>query len=169
MKPLVILSMIACALSACETNHFKQHYNSENLQQNAFIQRKSGEKVRVVEALNPDAAVNRYLQNGYVVLGSSRFHGRWCTRNFAAEQAEAVGATVVVTSGVRLSESERQWAMSIPQSNTVHHSGTLHNWSTNNSWNYHGTSTYTTTTTVSGSYVVGHYGQTAVFMAKKNH
>lgn len=166
MKFFFAISTASFLLSSCgELNLFKEHYDSANQPTSAYIPRQSAQKVRIAETMDLEAALDRYLRNGYVIIGSSIFTGQWESRDFAVKQAKEVGASVVVIFAKRLYDDERQWTLTLNTPQTVNHSGTVNRGMT--SWSYTGTSTYYTRETFSGTYVVGHYGQAAVFLAKK--
>ena len=173
-----ILLLLSIFISGCSVNNFSDFYNSEPLDENEFY-RNTG-IVKVIETSNTLQKVDKYLKNGYIILGTSHFLGEWENRSNAVDTAKDKGASIVIIQSNFLGTEEKKYVIAVPVANTTYHSGRINTSShsygnigntyySGNSWghgSYSGTSTQWSTEYMYGSYIVAKFEQLAVFMAK---
>ncbi len=119
----------------------------------------------VVETLDLESTLRRFLSDGYVLIGEAYFEGDWVSRVKAIEKAKKVGAVIVISASDYMGAKERRYSFNVPVSSTSYHSGSVYTGSGYAS--YSGSTTTTSSQRVSGSYAVGQYKQRALFLARK--
>lgn len=182
IEKLLALSLIIL-LMGCRTNQFTDFYSSENLDVADYIPR-DREYVKIIDTFDLTNTLKKYLEDGYIVIGTSKFTNEWISRILAIDTAEKKGATLVIIGSKIVRSVEKRYAIPIAKANTVHHSGNIsvdsyrrgnvggygganYNSRAMSNINYSGTSTHYTTEIIGGSYYILEFEQTAYFLAKK--
>ena len=146
-------------LAGCATNGFSTYYNDEGYDITDFIALKQGEKVQLIDTMEPDKKVKEFEKQGYIVIGTSSFSSEYEPFSKAIQTAKEKGATVVIlnsdVSGTRT------------KTNTTYHHGYVNSWNSPYSASYSGVSTTHSTQYYSDNYNVTVFNQVAYFLAKK--
>ncbi len=162
-------SLVACfaillgGLSGCSSSGNFDTYYSEIGPQPYFSA--DVRKAVVVETLDLESTLRRFLSDGYVLIGEAYFEGDWVSRVKAIEQAEKVGAVLVISASDYMGKKENRYSFNVPVSSTSYHSGSLYTGSGYAS--YSGSTTTISSQKVSGVYAVGQYKQRALFLARE--
>lgn len=162
MKQCFILFLFF--IMGCQANCFENVYNDEEIETSTYIPRKWKEDVKIIDTFDLPSTLKRY-EKDYVILGTSHFNGRWCSRSLLVDFAKKQGATLVIVGIKLLNSNIKKMYVNIPIPNTSYHSGTV----SGNGFqgHYSGTSTYYTTSTAEFPLPSYNFEQRAFFMAKR--
>lgn len=161
MKKRIFFAALCTLLSACTTHSFHVYYNTRNLPETSYQPLASGERPVVNESLDLQAALDRHLEQGYVIIGTMEMSGQHVSMSDLSRFACEKGASVVLYSSKRDGDITKSYG--VPVSHTDYHSGTIYNGSCSASY----TGSTTTTEWQTRTYTIGSYEQIFFFLAKK--
>lgn len=170
----VVLSACAFCLSGCFTNYYKEHYIPH---ENELLQQFSGESQGNVQLalVTTEKGVMKCIEAGYIPLGTASFAEMHCPWFFAIEQAEDVGADLVLLEERFSHTTKRPSVIFLPSYSTTYHSGSasVSSYGTGGYGTAYGTYSGTSTqTTISAQHVevpVQIFQQDALFLRKGNY
>ena len=154
-------------LAGCATNGFSTYYNDEGYDITDFIALKQGEKVQLIDTMEPDKKIKEFEKQGYIVLGTSSFSSEYEPFSKAIQTAKEKGATVVILNSDVSGTQTKTNTVATPQTNTTYHHGYVNSWNSPYSASYSGVSTTHSTQYYSYNYNVTVFNQVAYFLAKK--
>lgn len=143
--------IILFLLSGCQTNHFKDYYVAEDIKESDYIS--SDKPVKIIDTADLSKTLSKYLEKGYIIVGSSFFEEQWCPRALAVEVARSKKASLVIIESVPVKTKEINFTVAIPHTHTAY-----------NGYNRY---SYTTYSYQNRSYSVVYFHQKAFFLASK--
>lgn len=161
MKKRLLFAALCALLPACTTHSFHVYYNTENLPETSYQPLASGERPMVNESMDLQAALNRQLEQGYVIIGTMEMSGQHVSMADLSSFAREKGASVVLYSSKRDGDITKTYV--VPVSHTSYQSGTVYHGG--HSHSYSGSTT--TTEWQTRTYTIGSYEQLFFFLAKK--
>lgn len=146
MRPVAI-ALVACAvalLSAC-ANPYSQYYKgTADVRGNAYYD-SSGGPVRVLGMTTPKQDIDNLFRRGYVLIGESNFTAPSSTsERLLIEQANKIGAHVVLSSAQYQNTVQGAIPMTVPTTNTSYTTGSATAFGAGGSVSAYGNSTTTT-------------------------
>ena len=147
----VLPCLVLLALGGCAGNPFKDFYNDAP-DANAVIERRAAAATSTVELFQHGADIQSdarsMRERGYLMLGYSQFNGASVDTELAIHQARAIGAEVVLVSGVYRNTVSGSMPLTLPapsQTVTTQHTGTVNTYGSGGTTygSYSGSSTAT--------------------------
>ncbi|MCD7798308.1 MAG: hypothetical protein LUG84_02730 [Akkermansiaceae bacterium] len=155
-------------LTSCDSVNFDVYYNAEPLSEPVEPPLKN-QRAQVIETLDILNTSDRYLKNGYVLLGTMQLESEKISNKALASFGAKKGASIVLTTSKLVGSLEKTYAVPVPSSSTTHYEGTIRsNELLSPTYNFSGSSTTTSTQWQQRSYTVGKYSMFSAFLAKKS-
>ena len=123
IKRIIIALLLTATWSGCLTNYYDRYYiNTEGLKQFESIH---GDAPVVLKNVTTENDVLDLIEDGYVSVGYSSFHGPYTPLSCAVDTAEKVGAALVLLD-IRFKETKQYTSiMFLPSYSTTYTSGSL--------------------------------------------
>lgn len=154
-----ILTLFICLISGCSSNPFLDFYNEEPHDSKKLIHC-AYKNIKIFETLDLEELIKKYLDNGYIILGSSELNNEYTSIFFALTAAERLNACLIITKSSFLRNEERSYVATVPHTSYTNHSGNIGNIS------YSGYSSQISFSNEIYHYTVPIFNQVAVFMGK---
>lgn len=173
MKNACLVLMAGLLLAGCATNGFRQFYHDQTHGADFYsfhdLTANTGQP-ELIEGNDPQKTIHDMMENGYVMMGYSSFHGPLEDESKAVAMAKELHADVVVVYSSYANTRSGAMPIQMPTTQTSYSTANLHAYGSNGAWaNAYGTGTTTTygTQTTYMPYSVEVYNQDAQYFIKK--
>lgn len=187
-KYLILMLIFLFGCNFTPRNELEPYYKSKFIEDGLYIPYSEGNFVKVIESLNIKKTSKKYEKQGFILLGSANYNGRWVNRGSIVDLAKKIGATLVIVQSSNPKHEILSWIDVVETPHTIHHKGSISGMSSthgniNNQYGYNlgsfdsytssygeysGESTYYTTDYVTRFMTYTTYKQYVLFYAKEN-